>query len=76
MELVKGKALIQHTAGKNLIADACQHYLAALGSLNQVEQHLMNNSFSGEGNTGTSSSNSGIVFGEWFNFLHRDDSNL
>jgi tetratricopeptide (TPR) repeat protein len=58
LELVKGKALIQHTAGKNLIADACQHYLAALGSLNQVEQHLMNNSFSGEGNTGTSSSNS------------------
>ena len=42
LELLKGKALAQHTAGKTLLADACQHYLEALRYLNQVEERLIN----------------------------------
>ena len=43
LELIKGRTLIKHTAGKTLIGDACQRYLEALGHLNQIEDSMINN---------------------------------
>ena len=40
-ELIKGKALIQHTAGKSILTDACQLYVKALECLNVVEEYLV-----------------------------------
>ena len=40
LELLKGKVLAKHTAGTRLLADACQHYITALGFLADAKSHI------------------------------------
>jgi tetratricopeptide (TPR) repeat protein len=44
LDLLKGKALVKHTAGKTLLGDACQHYVQAIRHLNAVEDYMVSHS--------------------------------
>ena len=62
LDLIKSKALIKHTVGKSLIADACEHYLAALGHLNEIEEALINDT---GGNSETDGSSNDTLLEQW-----------
>ena len=48
LELMKGKLLVKHTAGKTILADACQHYIKALQILGDAESAVKKDQHSAE----------------------------